>query len=159
MWRILLRPREYCVWWYVPAATYMRVELTGEMQRFGSDNVFSYVQIRGSSTYYLVFSCPPLRLSKLLYSTVPLFWSQPGLALKPPPKLDRPVQDALPAVRAHLKSCALTCTTPGNDEGTPVVCVNLVEKGAREGVVGGGFGEVMRLLGEEEDELDAKLVE
>ncbi|KAG8746916.1 hypothetical protein FRC10_003087 [Ceratobasidium sp. 414] len=107
-----------------------------EMQRFGSDNVFSYVQIRGS---------------------IPLFWSQPGLALKPLPKLDRPIQDTLPAARVHLASCARTCATP-NGAGIPVVCVNLVEKTGKEAVVGGGYGELVKSLQKGEG-LGVKLVE
>ncbi|QRV85813.1 phosphatidylinositide phosphatase SAC2 [Ceratobasidium sp. AG-Ba] len=98
-------------------ANFVETEGVLRVTRFGSENVFSYVQIRGS---------------------IPLFWSQPGLALKPPPKLDRPVQDALPAARAHFSSCSRTCTIP-NGAGMPITCVNLVEKTGKEAVVGSGF--------------------
>jgi hypothetical protein len=90
---------------------------------------------------------------QLIVSIVPLFWSQPGLALKPPPKLDRPVEEALAPARTHFQSCAQTCTS--NNKSSPVVCVNLVEKSGREGVVGGGFGQLVNLL----KEADVKLVE
>ncbi|KAG9102629.1 hypothetical protein FRC06_001582 [Ceratobasidium sp. 370] len=127
--RVPQRSRRF--WWNeVLAAPFV------EAGRFGSDNVFSYVQIRGS---------------------IPLFWSQPGLALKPPPKLDRPIQDTLPAARTHLTSCAHNCTTP-NGAGTPVMCVNLVEKTGKEAVVGGAYGELVRSLQEGEG-LDVKLVD
>ncbi|KAG8685683.1 hypothetical protein FRC08_012971, partial [Ceratobasidium sp. 394] len=116
-------------------ANFVETEGLLRVTRFGSDNVFSYVQIRGS---------------------IPLFWSQPGLALKPIPKLNRPVQDTIPAARAHLASCARTCTTP-NGSGTPVVCVNLVEKTGKEAIVGGGFGELIRSL--QGEGMGAKLVD
>ncbi|KAG8719790.1 hypothetical protein FRC09_010619, partial [Ceratobasidium sp. 395] len=117
-------------------ANFVETEGLLRVERFGSDNVFSYVQIRGS---------------------IPLFWSQPGFALKPLPKLDRPVQDALPAARAHLASCTRTCTTPGGAK-TPVMCVNLVEKTGKEAVVGGGYGELVKALQEGEG-ADVKLVD
>ena len=45
----------------------------------------------------------------------------------------------------------------GSATPTPLVCVNLVEKGGREGVVGGAYGEVVRLM-EEGGETGIKLV-
>jgi len=33
---------------------------------------------------------------------VPLFWSQPGSSLKPPPVLDRPVDKTLDVTRKHF---------------------------------------------------------
>ncbi|KAG8763421.1 hypothetical protein FRC11_004032 [Ceratobasidium sp. 423] len=71
----------------------------------------------------------------------------------PPPKLDRPVEETLASARQHLQSCARVCTLDGKP--SPVVCVNLVEKGGREGVVGSAFGDLVSLLGED----DFKLVD
>lgn len=85
--------------------------------------------------------CLHLGLTNLL---VPLFWSQPGLALKPPLKLDRPIKDAIDPARVHFQSCAQICTSDGKP--SPVVCVNLVEKDGREGVVGGGYGQLVKEL-------------
>ncbi|KAF8758621.1 Inositol phosphatase, partial [Rhizoctonia solani] len=108
-------------------ANFVETEGLVRAARMGSDNVFSYLQIRGS---------------------IPLFWSQPGLALKPPPKLDRSVEDALAPARQHFQSCSRTCTSDGQP--SPVMCVNLVEKGGREGVVGSGFDELVEMVGEED---------
>ncbi|ELU44961.1 Sca1-like protein [Rhizoctonia solani AG-1 IA] len=113
-------------------ANFVETEGLVRAARMGSDNVFSYLQIRGS---------------------IPLFWSQPGLALKPPPKLDRSVEDALAPARQHFQSCSRTCTSDGQP--SPVMCVNLVEKGGREGVVGSGFDELVEMVGEE----DIKIVQ
>ncbi|CAE6421011.1 unnamed protein product [Rhizoctonia solani] len=108
-------------------ANFVETEGLVRATRMGSDNVFSYMQIRGS---------------------IPLFWSQPGLALKPPPKLDRSVEDALAPARQHLQSCSRTCTSDGKP--SPVTCVNLVEKGGREGVVGSGFDELVKMVREDD---------
>ncbi|CEL51652.1 Phosphatidylinositide phosphatase SAC2 OS=Danio rerio GN=inpp5f PE=3 SV=1 [Rhizoctonia solani AG-1 IB] len=108
-------------------ANFVETEGLVRSTRMGSDNVFSYMQIRGS---------------------IPLFWSQPGLSLKPPPKLDRSVEEALPSARQHLQSCSRTCTSDGKP--SPVTCVNLVEKGGREGVVGSGFDELVKTMGEDD---------
>ena len=81
---------------FVETETIMRLEvrriplfcserwLIGCIQREGQQNVFSYVQIRGS---------------------IPLFWTQSGYGLKPPPVLatDRTHQQQLDIVRRHFK--------------------------------------------------------
>ncbi|KAJ1309598.1 hypothetical protein OPQ81_006371 [Rhizoctonia solani] len=113
-------------------ANFVETEGLVRATRLGSDNVFSYIQIRGS---------------------IPLFWSQPGLALKPPPKLDRTVEEALAPARQHFQSCSRTCTS--DSKSSPVMCVNLVEMGGREGVVGSAFGELVNMIGED----DLKLVD
>ncbi|CAE6471791.1 unnamed protein product [Rhizoctonia solani] len=113
-------------------ANFVETEGLVRAKRLGSDNIFSYMQIRGS---------------------IPLFWSQPGLSLKPPLKLDRSVEEALTPARQHFQSCSRVCTS--DNKPSPVMCVNLVEKGGREGVVGSAFGHLVSLLGED----DFKLVE
>ncbi|CAE6441727.1 unnamed protein product [Rhizoctonia solani] len=113
-------------------ANFVETEGLVRATRLGSDNVFSYMQIRGS---------------------IPVFWSQPGLSLKPPPKLDRPVEEALTPARQHFQSCARTCTS--DNKPSPVMCVNLVEKGGREGVVGSAFGDLVNMVAED----DFKLVD
>ncbi|KAH7341044.1 SacI homology domain-containing protein [Rhizoctonia solani] len=113
-------------------ANFVETEGLVRAKRLGSDNIFSYMQIRGS---------------------IPLFWSQPGLSLKPPLKLDRSVEEALTPARQHFQSCSRICTS--DNKPSPVMCVNLVEKGGREGVVGSAFGHMVSMLGED----DFKLVD
>ncbi|CUA68149.1 Phosphatidylinositide phosphatase SAC2 [Rhizoctonia solani] len=114
-------------------ANFVETEGLVRATRLGSDNVFSYMQIRGS---------------------IPVFWSQQtGLSLKPPPKLDRSVEESLAPARQHFRSCARTCTS--DSKPSPIVCVNLVEKGGREGVVGSAFGDLVGMV----DEDDVKLVD
>ncbi|QRW27622.1 phosphatidylinositide phosphatase SAC2 [Rhizoctonia solani] len=86
-------------------ANFVETEGLVRAARMGSDNVFSYLQIRGS-------------------------------------------KDALAPARQHFQSCSRTCTSDGQP--SPVMCVNLVEKGGREGVVGSGFDELVEMVGEED---------
>ena len=63
-------------------------------------NVFSYVQLRGSSE---LVSSSPSQLSSNLPLLVPIFWSQPGYSLKPVPKLDRTPSESAHALKRHFE--------------------------------------------------------
>lgn len=69
-------------------------------QREGLPNVFSHVQIRGSSGFYRVY----FRVFTADYPTVPLFWDQQGYGLKPAPQFspNRSHAENLDACRRHL---------------------------------------------------------
>ncbi|TFK30155.1 hypothetical protein FA15DRAFT_726049 [Coprinopsis marcescibilis] len=87
---------------FVETETIMRVE------RDKRQNTFSYVQIRGS---------------------IPLFWTQSGYSLKPPPVLaaDRTHQQNLDALSRHFKR---TIPIYG-----PHTIINLAEQSGREGAI------------------------
>lgn len=72
-------------------------------KRDGSTNIFSYVQIRGSSGSSFFFS-PPLYLI-CLDPLVPLFWTQTGYGLKPPPLVspDRTREQHMSAMKRHFE--------------------------------------------------------
>lgn len=91
---------------FVETETIMRVE------REGSQNVFSYVQIRGS---------------------IPLFWTQTGYGLKPPPVLaaDRSHAQNLDAIKRHFQR-----TLPRYG---PHTIVNLAEQHGKEGAITCGY--------------------
>lgn len=93
---------------FVETETIMRVE------REHQQNIFSYMQIRGS---------------------IPLFWSQSGYSLKPPPVLDtdRTHKQHLEALSRHFKR---TIPLYG-----PHTVINLAEHGGREGAITKGFRE------------------
>ncbi|EFI28328.1 hypothetical protein CC1G_13857 [Coprinopsis cinerea okayama7 len=102
---------------FVETETIMRVEsfldiMANEFARYSQrekrQNIFSYVQIRGS---------------------IPLFWTQSGYSLKPPPVLesDRTHQQHLDALSRHFKR---TIPVYG-----PHTIVNLAEQGGREGPI------------------------
>lgn len=71
-----------------------------------NEHVVSFYQVRGS---------------------VPIFWSQPGYAYRPPPKLDRTEDDSKLAFKVHFDE--------EFDIYGKVAAVNLVEHSGREGVI------------------------
>ena len=79
----------------------MRVCRLTCFQREGSQNVFSYLQIRGSST--LLFFRRRTRWADLM--AVPLFWTQTGYGLKPPPVLaaDHTPAQNIDAMKRHFQ--------------------------------------------------------
>ncbi|EKM55175.1 uncharacterized protein PHACADRAFT_184007 [Phanerochaete carnosa HHB-10118-sp] len=107
---------------FVETETIMRVE------REGHQNVFSYVQTRGSST--LTWLVLPLKDYLLTYSAaVPLFWSQSGYGLRPAPVLspDRTHVQNLDALKRHLQRLL--------QRYGPLTIVNLAEQHGKESVV------------------------
>ncbi|KAJ7125465.1 SacI homology domain-containing protein [Mycena crocata] len=95
---------------FVETETIMRVE------REGRSNVFSYVQVRGS---------------------IPLFWTQTGYGLKPPPLLaaDRTHDQHLDAIKRHFER-----TVPKYG---PHMVVNLAEQHGKEAAITQGYREYM----------------
>ncbi|KAJ3500199.1 hypothetical protein NMY22_g19338 [Coprinellus aureogranulatus] len=89
-------------------ANFVETEAIMRIERDKHQNVFSYVQIRGS---------------------IPLFWTQSGYSLKPPPVLapDRTHDQHLEALSKHFKR-----TLPLYGSHT---IVNLAEQGGREGAI------------------------
>ncbi|KAF6763774.1 SacI homology domain-containing protein [Ephemerocybe angulata] len=89
-------------------ANFVETETIMRIEREKQQNVFSYVQIRGS---------------------IPLFWTQSGYSLKPPPVLaaDRTHSQNLDALGRHFKR-----TVPLYG---PHTIVNLAEQGGREGAI------------------------
>lgn len=107
---------------FVETETIMRVE------RLGVENVFAYVQIRGS---------------------IPLFWTQTGYGLKPPPLLasDRTHAQNLDMLRRHFNR---TVSLYG-----PHTILNLAEQSGKEGPVTDAYREYMHEL----DSKDARYQE
>ncbi|KAJ7172335.1 SacI homology domain-containing protein [Mycena filopes] len=102
---------------FVETETIMRVE------REGRSNVFSYVQLRGS---------------------VPLFWTQSGYGLKPPPLLaaDRTHDQHLDALKRHFQR-----TVPKYG---PHTIVNLAEQQGKEAAITQGYREYMTELADKD---------
>ncbi|ESK89839.1 hypothetical protein Moror_824 [Moniliophthora roreri MCA 2997] len=98
---------------FVESETIMRVKREGIL------NVFSYVQIRGS---------------------IPLFWTQAGYGLKPPPVLstERTHQQHLDAMKRHFQR-----TLPWYG---PHTVVNLAEHHGKEGAITQAYREFMKEL-------------
>ncbi|KAJ6623464.1 SacI homology domain-containing protein [Mycena sp. CBHHK59/15] len=98
---------------FVETETIMRVE------REGRANVFSYVQIRGS---------------------IPLYWTQTGYGLKPPPLLatDRTHAQNLDALGRHFQR-----TVPKYG---PHTIINLAEQHGKEAAITQGYREYMQEL-------------
>ncbi|KAG6820642.1 hypothetical protein H0H93_013841 [Arthromyces matolae] len=98
---------------FVETETIMRVE------RLGVENIFAYVQLRGS---------------------IPLFWTQTGYGLKPPPLLatDRTHTQNLDMLKRHFdKTVALY---------GPHAILNLAEQHGKEGAVTDGYRQYMQEL-------------
>ncbi|KAF7294817.1 hypothetical protein MIND_01019600 [Mycena indigotica] len=93
---------------FVETETIMRVE------REGRANIFSYVQLRGS---------------------IPLYWTQTGYGLKPPPLLDneRTHDQHLDAIRRHFQR-----TVPKYG---PHIAINLAEQHGKEAAITQGYRE------------------
>ncbi|CAK5264936.1 unnamed protein product [Mycena citricolor] len=104
-------------------ANFVETETILRLEREGSPNIFSYVQLRGS---------------------IPLFWTQTGLALKPPPVLatDRTHAQNLDAIRRHFLR-----TIPRYG---PHTVVNLAEQHGKEGQVTGAYRDYMAELAEKD---------
>ncbi|KAJ7109515.1 SacI homology domain-containing protein [Mycena epipterygia] len=102
---------------FVETETIMRVE------REGRANVFGYVQVRGS---------------------IPLFWTQTGYGLKPPPLLatDRTHEQNLEALKRHFKR-----TVPKYG---PHAIVNLAEQHGKEAAITQGYREYMTELADKD---------
>ncbi|KAF8660603.1 hypothetical protein AX16_001582 [Volvariella volvacea WC 439] len=93
-------------------ANFVETETIMRVYRLGVDNIFSYVQIRGS---------------------IPLFWTQSSNGLKPPPVLaaDRTKAQNLDALRRHFQ---ITLPQYG-----PHTVVNLAEQHGKEGPITQGY--------------------
>ncbi|KAI0062325.1 hypothetical protein BV25DRAFT_670160 [Artomyces pyxidatus] len=89
-------------------ANFVETETIVRVDREGATNIFSYVQIRGS---------------------IPIYWSQSGYSLKPPPQLSKNQthEQNLDALSRHFKR-----TLPAYG---PHTIVNLAEQHGKEGVV------------------------
>ncbi|KAJ6497000.1 SacI homology domain-containing protein [Mycena vitilis] len=102
---------------FVETETIMRVE------REGRSNVFAYVQLRGS---------------------IPLFWTQTGYGLKPPPLLatDRTHEQHLEALKRHFQR-----TVPKYG---PHTIINLAEQQGKEAAITQGYREYMTELADKD---------
>ncbi|KIJ69320.1 hypothetical protein HYDPIDRAFT_79429 [Hydnomerulius pinastri MD-312] len=98
-------------------ANFVETETIMRIQRNGISNVFSFVQIRGS---------------------VPLFWTQSGYSLKPPPVLspERTPDQNMDAMKRHFQY-----TTPvyGPHASTFGTIVNLAEQHGKESALTGAY--------------------
>ncbi|KAF8163607.1 SacI homology domain-containing protein [Crassisporium funariophilum] len=100
-------------------ANFVETETILRVEREAKENVFSYVQIRGS---------------------IPLFWTQAGYGLKPPPILapDRTYQQNLDTLKRHFQN---TIPVYG-----PHTIVNLAEQHGKEGPITQSYKEFMHEL-------------
>ncbi|KAL1743446.1 SacI homology domain-containing protein [Schizophyllum fasciatum] len=101
-------------------ANFVETETVMRVEREGSHNVFSYLQIRGS---------------------IPLFWSQTGYGLKPPPVLaaDHTPAQNIDAMKRHFER---TLSRYG-----PHTIVNLAEQNGKEGAITGKYREFAEEIG------------
>ncbi|KAF9014086.1 SacI homology domain-containing protein [Cyathus striatus] len=97
-------------------ANFVETEAIMRVNVEGIENIFSYIQIRGS---------------------IPLYWTQGGYGLKPPPVLasDRTHQQNLDAMKKHLNR-----TIP---QYGPHTIVNLAEQHGKEGAITKGYRDYM----------------
>ncbi|KAI9057938.1 hypothetical protein FKP32DRAFT_1582863 [Trametes sanguinea] len=100
-------------------ANFVETETVMRVEREGIQNVFSHVQIRGS---------------------IPLYWNQQGMALKPAPQLnpERTHDQNLRAIQQHLEK---TKSMYG-----PLTIVNLAEQHGKEGQVTTAYGQYVNEL-------------
>ncbi|TFK92292.1 hypothetical protein K466DRAFT_659372 [Polyporus arcularius HHB13444] len=100
-------------------ANFVETETVMRVEREGLSNVFSHVQIRGS---------------------IPLFWNQQAMALKPAPQLnpDRTHDQNLHAIKQHLSK---TASIYG-----PLTIVNLAEQHGKEGQVTTKYADYVKEL-------------
>ncbi|KAG8862018.1 hypothetical protein FRB96_002461 [Tulasnella sp. 330] len=98
-------------------ANFVETETIAQVKREDTWNVFSHVQVRGS---------------------IPLFWSQPGVNLKPAPKLDKPREESIIVFRQHFEEIS---TAYG-----PVTAVDVAELTGKEAVVTAPYREAMEHL-------------
>ncbi|KAF7440628.1 hypothetical protein PC9H_000974 [Pleurotus ostreatus] len=101
-------------------ANFVETETVMSVEREGTTNVFSYVQIRGS---------------------IPLYWLQTGYGLKPPPVIatDRTHEQQMDALKRHFLR-----TIPQHG---PHTIVNLAEQQGREGEITRSYKEHVAELG------------
>ena len=64
--------------------------------------------------------------------SVPLYWSQPGIKYRPPPKLDNTPEEDQVAFGNHFQN-------EFDLYGSPITCVSLVEKSGREKIIGDAY--------------------
>ncbi|BGO97801.1 hypothetical protein RTG_01406 [Rhodotorula toruloides ATCC 204091] len=105
-------------------ANFVETEFIVECVREGTRHVDSFVQVRGS---------------------IPLYWSQSPWALKPPPVLERTEEESRKAMRKHLDGLR---TKYGR-----LVLVNLAETTGKEGTVVNAYGEGVKSLSVDEEEM------
>ncbi|KAL1944714.1 hypothetical protein VTO73DRAFT_3144 [Trametes versicolor] len=100
-------------------ANFVETETVMRVEREGTSNVFSHVQIRGS---------------------IPLFWNQQGMALKPAPQLnpERTHDQNLRAIQQHLGKVTAAYG--------PLTIVNLAEQHGKEGQVTNAYGDYVKEL-------------
>ncbi|CDO73557.1 hypothetical protein BN946_scf185014.g27 [Trametes cinnabarina] len=115
-------------------ANFVETETVMRVEREGIQNVFSHVQIRGS---------------------IPLYWNQQGMALKPAPQLnpERTHDQNLRAIQKHLEK---TKSLYG-----PLTIVNLAEQHGKEGQVTNAYGQFVNELHPEDVKYEniSKLIE
>ncbi|KAG1903754.1 phosphoinositide polyphosphatase [Suillus fuscotomentosus] len=95
-------------------ANFVETEVIMRVQRNGISNVFSHVQIRGS---------------------IPLFWTQSGYSMKPPPVLapERNPAQNLDAIKRHFRRAVPVYG--------PHTIVNLAEQHGKEGMITNAYRE------------------
>jgi hypothetical protein len=76
----------------------------------------SFVQIRGS---------------------IPIYWSQSGFKYRPPPVIDKALNESLPAFKQHFLNLEKTY-------GFPIVAINLVDTTGRESLLSDAFKQVCK---------------
>ncbi|KAJ7271919.1 SacI homology domain-containing protein [Mycena haematopus] len=104
-------------------ANFVETETITRVEREGRSNVFAYVQLRGS---------------------IPLFWTQTGYGLKPPPLLatDRTHDQHIDALKRHFQR-----TVPKYG---PHTIINLAEQHGKEASVTQGYREYMAELADKD---------
>ncbi|KAG8998701.1 hypothetical protein FRB94_005962 [Tulasnella sp. JGI-2019a] len=95
-------------------ANFVETETIAQVKREDNWNVFSHVQVRGS---------------------IPLFWSQPGVNLKPAPKLDKPPEESMDVFRQHFEKISSAYGA--------VTAVDVAELSGKEAVVTTPYREAM----------------
>ncbi|KAG8903996.1 hypothetical protein FRB99_002408 [Tulasnella sp. 403] len=98
-------------------ANFVETESIVQVKRDGNWNTFSHVQIRGS---------------------IPLFWSQTGLNLKPPPVLDRPREESMDVLGQHFDRITHAYG--------PITAVNVAELTGKEAHVTTPYREALQEL-------------
>jgi hypothetical protein len=95
-------------------ANFVETEVIMRVQSNGISNIFSYVQIRGS---------------------IPLFWTQSGYSMKPPPVLapERTPAQNLDAIKRHFRRAIPVYG--------PQTIVNLAEQHGKEGMITNAYRE------------------
>lgn len=110
-------------------ANFVETEFIVECVREGTRHVDSFVQVRGS---------------------IPLYWSQSPWALKPPPVLERTEEESRKAMRKHLEGLKAKYGR--------LVLVNLAETTGKEETVVNAYGEGVKSLGVDEEEMRCVLL-